>query len=136
MSVHKEINFENDICAHLAANGWLYDEGDASKYDRAFALYPDDTLAWVQSTQAKAWEALVKNHGSNAGPTLMGRIRDQINQRGTLDVLRNGVEMIGVRGGIKLAEFKPALAINEDILARYSATEREVALAERARCNG
>jgi hypothetical protein len=24
MNVHKEIAFENDICAHLAANGWLY----------------------------------------------------------------------------------------------------------------
>jgi type I restriction enzyme R subunit len=126
MKLHKEINFENDICAHLAANGWLYDEGDASKYDRALALYPDDVLAWVQGTQAEAWEALVKNHGSNAGPTLLGRIRDQINQRGTLDVLRNGVEMIGVRGGIKLAEFKPALAINEDILARYSANRLRV----------
>lgn len=22
--LHKEIEFENDICAHLAAHGWLY----------------------------------------------------------------------------------------------------------------
>ena len=28
MSLHKEIEFENDICAHLAAHGWLYAEGD------------------------------------------------------------------------------------------------------------
>ena len=26
MSLHKEIEFENDICAHLAAHGWLYAE--------------------------------------------------------------------------------------------------------------
>jgi type I restriction enzyme R subunit len=26
MSLHKEINFENDVCAHLGANGWLYEE--------------------------------------------------------------------------------------------------------------
>ena len=29
MSVHKEISFETEICDHLAANGWLYAEGDA-----------------------------------------------------------------------------------------------------------
>lgn len=34
MSLHKEISFENEICDSLAANGWLYAEGDASQYDR------------------------------------------------------------------------------------------------------
>jgi hypothetical protein len=34
MSLHKEINFESEICQHLAANGWLYAEGDAANYDR------------------------------------------------------------------------------------------------------
>jgi hypothetical protein len=30
MSLHKEISFETEICEHLAANGWLYAEGDAA----------------------------------------------------------------------------------------------------------
>ena len=51
MSVHKEISFETEICDHLAANGWLYAEGDALVYDRARALFPADVLAWVQATQ-------------------------------------------------------------------------------------
>ena len=71
MSLHKEINFEDEICEHLAAHGWLYAEGDAAKYDRARALFPDDVLAWVQATQPKAWEALVKNHGAHAAETLL-----------------------------------------------------------------
>ena len=33
MSLDKKINFENDVCAHLAANGWLHAEGDAAQYD-------------------------------------------------------------------------------------------------------
>ena len=37
MSLHNEIEFENDICHHLAAHGWLYAEGDAKGYDRARA---------------------------------------------------------------------------------------------------
>jgi len=71
MTVHKEVNFETEICEHLAANGWLYDEGDAAKYDRARALFPEDVLAWVQATQPKAWDAIAKNHGLHATETLL-----------------------------------------------------------------
>jgi hypothetical protein len=31
MSLHKEIDFENDICAHLAAHGWLYQPAPACR---------------------------------------------------------------------------------------------------------
>ena len=126
MSLHKEISFENEICQHLGANGWLYAEGDAAGYDRARALFPADVQAWVQATQPKAWEVMVKNHGAKAGDTLLARLRDQLDQRGTLDVLRHGIELLGLKTPLKLAEFKPALAINEDILARYAANRLRV----------
>ena len=130
MSLHKEISFELEICEHLERNGWLYAapsaQGDAAGYDRARALFPADVLAWVQATQPKAWETLVKNHGSKAEETLLARLRDQLNQRGTLDVLRHGVELLGLKTALKLAEFKPALAINPDILARYAANRLRV----------
>ncbi|MGH8463224.1 MAG: hypothetical protein ACRER5_03695 [Pseudomonas sp.] len=35
MNLHQEHHFEREICAHLAANGWLYAEGDAEHYDLA-----------------------------------------------------------------------------------------------------
>jgi type I restriction enzyme R subunit len=120
-TLHKEINFENEICEYLAAHGWLYAEGDAKDYDRARALFPADVLAWVQNTQPKAWETLTKNHGAQAADTLLSRLRNQLDQRGTLDVLRHGVELMGLRQPLSLAQFKPALAINADILARYAA---------------
>ncbi|MBT9477163.1 type I restriction endonuclease [Polaromonas sp.] len=124
--LHKEISFETEICQHLAAHGWLHAEGDAAGYDRALALFPADVLAWVQATQPKAWEVLLKNHGAKAGDTLLSRLRDQLDQRGTLDVLRNGIELLGLKSPLKLAEFKPALAINADILARYRANRLRV----------
>ena len=126
MSLHKEINFEIEICEHLSANGWLYADGDAANYDRARVLFPADVLAWVQTTQPKAWETLVKNHGAQAGETLLARLRDQLDQRGTLGVLRHGIELLGLRHPLKLAEFKPALAINTDIMARYAANRLRV----------
>jgi type I restriction enzyme, R subunit len=126
MTLHQEIHFENEICEHLAANGWLYAQSDAANYDRTRALFPPDVLAWVQDTQPKAWEALQKNHGAQAEDVLLGRLRDSINQRGTLDVLRHGIEMTGLRQPLALAQFKPALAINPNILTKYAANRLRV----------
>ena len=58
--------------------------------------------------------------------TLLARLRDQLDQRGTLDVLRHGIELLGLKQPLKLAQFKPALAINPDILARYDANRLRV----------
>ncbi|PKO43686.1 MAG: hypothetical protein CVU30_06625 [Betaproteobacteria bacterium HGW-Betaproteobacteria-3] len=126
MSLHKEISFETEICQHLGSHGWLYAEGDAAAYDRTRALFPADVLAWVQTTQPKAWDTLVKNHGTKAEDTLLSRLRDQLDQRGTLDVLRHGFELLGLKAPLSLAQFKPALAINPDILARYVANRLRV----------
>ena len=113
-ALHKEIEFENDICAHLAAHDWLYAENDHPGYDRARALFPADVLAWVQTTQPQAWETLTKNNGAAAEAVLLDRIRKQLDDRGTLDVLRHGVELLGLRQPLSLAQFKPALAMNQE----------------------
>ena len=126
MSLHKEIHFEIEICEYLAQHGWLYAEDDSAGYDRARALFPADVLAWVKETQPKAWETLSKSHGAQAAEAVMARLRDQLNQRGTLDVLRHGIELVGLGRPLKLAEFKPALAINPEILARYEANQLRV----------
>src|SRR5438067_102479 len=115
MSLHKEINLEVEICEHLSAQSWLYANGDAGNYDRPRVLFPDDVLTWVQATQPKAWDVITKNHGANATDTLLTRLRASLDQRGTLDVLRHGIEMLGLRDKVALAQFKPALAMNPDI---------------------
>lgn len=126
MNLHKEISFEDEICEHLAAHGWLHAPGDAALYDRARALFTPDLVAWVQESQPSVWAALIKNHGSAAESALLDRVRKQLDDRGTLDVLRHGVEMIGLRSPLSLAQFKPALAMNPDIMARYQANRLRV----------
>lgn len=127
MSVHTEVYLENEICDHLAAHGWLHEAGDAARYDRARALFPGDVIAWVRDAQPRAWDTLAKNHGAGAGDALLARLRVQLDQRGTLDVLRHGIEMLGLREKIALAQFRPALAMNPDILARHGANRLRVA---------
>jgi len=126
MSIHKEISFEDEICAHLGANGWLYQPGDAALYDRPRALFPPDLVAWVQTSQPKAWEALTRANGAGAEAKLLDRVRKSLDERGALDVLRHGIEITGVKGMVSLAQFRPALAMNPDIVARYDANRLRV----------
>jgi type I restriction enzyme R subunit len=127
VNLHHENAFEQEICDNLrASEGWLYELGDAAHYDRKLALYPPDLIAWVQQTQPDAWEVLQKNHGSKAEATLLQRLRSQLDQLGTVDVLRHGVEILGLSKALKVAEFKPALGLNPEILARYQANRLRV----------
>ncbi|MEX8504739.1 type I restriction endonuclease subunit R [Leptothrix ochracea] len=130
MSLHHEIEFENDICRHLGAHGWLYaapgTEGDARGYDTLRALYPADVLGWIQDTQPQAWAALEKMHGPAAGAMVLERLRKALDAQGTLAVLRVGFEITGAKGPLKLAQFRPALAMNPELQARYQANRLRV----------
>lgn len=130
MGLHNEVQFELDICNHLADQGWLYAppgvEGDAKGYDTPRALYPADLIAWVQETQPQAWEALSKTHGVAAPAMLLDRLRKALDDRGTLEVLRVGIDMLGLKSPLKLAQFKPALAMNPELQARYAANRLRV----------
>ena len=126
MSLHHEAAFELEICERLGANGWLYEEGSAAAYSRELALYPPDLIAWVEQAQPEAWQVLQKNHGAKAAQTLLERVRRQLDQLGTLDLLRHGVEVLGLPKALKLAEFKPAFGLNPAILVRYNANRLRV----------
>ncbi len=119
MSIHKEISFEDEICEYLAGHGWLYTEGDQSRYDRPRALFPEDVVGWVRDAQPAVWETLEKTHGAKASDVLLDRLRESLDKLGTLDVLRHGIEMLGLRGTLPMAQFRPASGINPDILDRY-----------------
>jgi type I restriction enzyme R subunit len=126
MALHNEIEFENEVCDAMAASGWLYDPGDNADYDRKLALFPADVVAWVQEAYPDAWETLEKNHGSAAGETLCGRLRDSLDKSDTLTVIRQGFDVLGLRSRLKMAQFKPAMTMNPDITARYQANRLRV----------
>ncbi|ARP96807.1 type I restriction endonuclease subunit R [Bordetella genomosp. 13] len=126
MSLHQEHHFESEICTHLAANGWLYQASDAAAYDRAHGLFMPDLLAWLESTQPASLEQLTKTHGASLAKVLAERVRKALNERGTLDVLRRGVEMLGLKKPLDLVQFKPALALNPQSQAAYEANRLRV----------
>jgi len=126
MSVHLEEAFEKEVCEYLGSHGWFYQDKTADNYDRKLALYPPDLTAWLEESQKDLWETYKQKNGSKAEASLLQRVRDQLDQQGTLDLLRNGIEVMGLPKALKLAEFKPALGLNAEILARYNANRLRV----------
>jgi type I restriction enzyme R subunit len=126
MIIHKEIHLEDEICADLKAAGWLYDAADGGRYDRPQALFVDDALAWIKASQPKAWEAIEKSHGAAAAKVVAERLRKALDSQGTLAVLRQGFEMVGLKHAVAMCQFKPALAMNADLQARYAANRLRV----------
>ncbi|HNG81432.1 MAG TPA: DEAD/DEAH box helicase family protein, partial [Burkholderiaceae bacterium] len=126
MTLHREVHFESGICTHLGAHGWLYEPGAAAGFDAGLGLYLPDLLAWLEATQPEAFAQLDKTHGPALSARLGERVRRSLGERGTLDVLRHGVEMLGLRRPLDLAQFRPALTLNPAIQARYGANRLRV----------
>ncbi len=54
MSKHKEITFETEIVDYLTQHDWI--EGTSADYDQALALYSEDLITYIKSTQPKEYE--------------------------------------------------------------------------------
>jgi type I restriction enzyme R subunit len=81
-------------------------------YDRALCLLPRDVVDFVLATQPREWEKLKQHHGAAVREQFLKRLSSEIERRGTLDVLRQGVKDSGCK--FKLAYFRPASGLNEE----------------------
>lgn len=119
---HKEVIFENEICAYLELHGWLYSKDDTG-YDRERALFPDDLFAWLEETQQAAYEKALKAAGSKTKflDVLTAALDKPLEHGGgTLNILRNGVQYIG-GGRLKMAQFRPETSLNATTVEQYAA---------------
>ncbi|HOX13927.1 MAG TPA: DEAD/DEAH box helicase family protein, partial [Spirochaetales bacterium] len=124
-NIHLEKEFETDIVAHLMSNGWL--EGTSDGYDIGRALYPEDALAWVQVAHKDAWDRLESQHGSKAGEQFLSCLWSNLDQLGTLHVLRHGFKIPGA-GGIyfSMMQAKPRSNRNPDSTKLFEANALRV----------
>jgi type I restriction enzyme R subunit len=115
---YTEQAFEDAVEGALIASGWL--KGRVDTYDRELGLDAGQLMPFVQTVQRDEWNKLVQYAGEKldaAERDFMQFVAKEINQRGVLDVLRNGVKDRGVR--IRLAYFRPAHTVAEDALDEY-----------------
>jgi type I restriction enzyme R subunit len=128
-----ERKFEGVIEAWLLEHGG-YRKGDSRTFDRALGLDPGEVLAFVHATQKRAWDALAACHGGEAAAAtnFLRRLARELDERGTVDMLRHGVKDLGVE--IRLASFKPAHGLTPELVERYEANRlalvRQLAYAE------
>ncbi len=88
-------------------------------YDRSLCLIPGDVIAFIYATQPKEWAKLEQHHGAEVRDKFMKRLSREIEKRGVLDVLRNGVKDSGCK--FRLAFFHPASGLNEELQRLYEA---------------
>jgi len=116
MSKHKERQFQIEIVQHLTSNNWV--EGDASGYDRELALYPQDLISYIRTTQPLAYEKMSKREGAKTDEVLCKHVAKEMDKHGSLHYLRNDLKYIGSK--FKLCQFKPELH-NPETQAKYDA---------------
>ncbi len=122
MADSRELAFQQDIIGAMAAQGWLV--GKASGYDRAAAVYPEDLIAYFQEAWPDRWEKFRKSNPNNPESVLVQKVVRALDQDGTLDVLRHGFKVPGVK--IELCSFQPDHGMNPDSLRRYRANRLRV----------
>ncbi len=122
---HVEEKFEAAIEAELLAGGWL--RGSPGDFRPELGLDTTQLFAFIRDTQGKDWAKLAGFHGGDpdvAQWKFAQRVAAELDQRGTLDVLRHGVTDHGVK--FKLAYFAPASTVTPALVALHAANRLAV----------
>jgi type I restriction enzyme R subunit len=122
-----ERGFEDAITASLLEDGgyrvckWGTHADWVADFDRARGLDTAELFTFIAETQLTGWERLVAIHGGEDGARgqFTDRLAKQLDERGTIDVLRHGVNNHGVE--VRLAFFKPAHGLTPELTERYVA---------------
>ena len=134
MTVVNEKLFEDAITEHLVTPSGGYRackigvSADHSKdFDATRGLDVVELFVFLEATQPTQWANLIKAHGGNpetARAKFLQRLGTQIDERGTIKVLREGVTDQNIT--IRLAYFKPAHGLTPELGARYDANRLTV----------
>ena len=122
MADSKEAQFQRDIIDTMTAQGWLV--GMASGYDRRTALYTEDVLGYFKDAWPERWEKFAKANPNNPDDVLVQKLVRELEQSGTLDVLRHGFKLPAVK--VELCSFQPDHGMNPDTLKRYQCNRLRV----------
>jgi type I restriction enzyme R subunit len=111
----QEIHFEDAIEHHLLHNHYV--QGNSTDFDPELCLEKDRFIGFIQTTQAKTWQALEAIHDAETANIVVADLRKHINTHGVLNVIRYGFKCYGKK--LKVAYFLPNNQLNDDTLALY-----------------
>lgn len=118
VNILNENAFETNIVDSLVQKGG-YVEGNAADFNPSLALDIDKLFNFLLNSQAEKIEKLIEIHGEDQyQDRLVQRLIKELDLRGTLDCLRNGVTDYGVH--LDLAYFKPESGLNPETQEKYN----------------
>ena len=115
-SIVNEKAFEDAIEQSLTTRGG-YSKGDPRDYNRELALDTSALFKFIKDTQKTEWGKLAAIHGVDVEKKFLYRLNQELDARGMLDCLRNGVTDYGKI--FKLAYFKPVSKLNPETQKLY-----------------
>ncbi len=112
-----EKQFETEIVEYMTTyGGWQ--PGKSSNFNPYLALDTVELMAWIKDTQPEKWKELSKRRNGDVEARFVERVAQELDNRGTIDVLRHGVTDLGVE--FKMCQFKPANVLNKKLVEDYS----------------
>lgn len=116
-TVHREEVLEVHLCKALVERQG-YRPRRPEDYDRASALDRTLVIEFVKATQPDEWAKLEGHYGPSAEAEFFKQLEQGLKQRGTLDMLRNGLKLVP---NLKffLAAFKPASGVNPALVTLF-----------------
>jgi type I restriction enzyme R subunit len=131
MAKWKERHFEDEVFDSLVNDGgWI--AGLAEDIEFASGIAPAELLTFVGQTQIDEWNKLLVQMGNDpdrAQIEFRKRVAAEIDDRGTVDVLRHGIKGWGLK--FDLCYFKPAHGLTPLLLDRYAANRVTVTRQQR-----
>lgn len=115
MKIHTEIRFEDALEQNLIDSG--YSKGDPNAYDNQLALFPEDIIEFISSSQLESWKHVKEYYGDKAEEFLIGEIAKELGNKSSLFVLRHGFRCFG--RNFKLMFLKPNTNLNPDAWKDY-----------------
>ena len=112
---------------------WLIEHGGYKKslsadFNAGLGLDTNQLFAFIQETQPEQLDRLAQRaYNSDTARTKSGladRLAKELDSRGIVDVLRNGITDHGIE--IKLAYFKPAHGLTQELVNRFNANRLTV----------
>ena len=109
---------ESDL-TYAAQRALSFSKRSSKDFSLDRMVIPEDVVSFILATQPRAWKKLRDQMGEDTQSYFLKRLAKRINQRGTLDVLRNGLKARGQK--FALCYFPPATTRNPDYLKKYEA---------------
>jgi len=118
--LHTEKVLQNEMVRELLERGWVQGTGYKAQgtYDLKRALYPEDVLTWIKTTEPAAYAKVQAMHNGDTDEKILNRLVEVIEKYGTIHVLRRGFDYVNAH--FSMFAPKPSSGLNASEAERYA----------------